>query len=127
MMDTEFAMREELYSTDFCFPRYDLYNPDYKYDLTQKFYIFDCGVGNFCCYADEENIQKIINVAKKYKLEDLFLNKSFSKNALIEFKNKTVDELRKKENLGEDFPVVFYFRRNLLFVTDIYLKDYLNS
>ena len=119
-MNNEFAMREELYNTDFCFPRYKLYDSEHNLDLTQKFYIFDCNVGSFCCYANKENIYKIIDVAKKYKLESLFVYKSFDKNKLFEFKNESLDKLKKKDNLPNDFPVFFWFCRNSLLKTDVY-------
>jgi len=124
-MNCEFAMREELYNTDFCFSRSSLYDHENKYDFTQKFYAFDCNVGSFCCYANRENIYKIINVAKKYNLEDLFLYKSFDKNKLYEFKNNSVDELKKKYDLSDNFPLIFWFSRRPLFITDVYLKAYL--
>ena len=125
-MDVEFAMRTELYDSDFCFPNYKLYNSEHDLDLTQKFYGFDCNVGSFCCYADKENIHKIIDVAKKYELEILFLYKSFNKYSLLEFKTKTIDELRKKNDLPTNFPVIFWFNRRPSSKTDVYLKNYLD-
>lgn len=62
-MEKEFAMRDELYNTDFCFPRCDLYNKSKNYDYSQKFYAFDCNIGSFCCYAIRENILRIVKIA----------------------------------------------------------------
>lgn len=127
-MDSEFKMQEELYSTDFCFPRYDLYDKEKNYDYSQKFYAFDCNIGTFCCYANRENILKIIEIAEKYGLENIFLTKMFNKTSLLEFKQKTVDEIRLTQNIPNDFPVVYWFYRgyNVPIKDGVLLKDYLN-
>ena len=98
-MDCEFAMRDELYNTDFCFSRHDLYDKEKQYDYSQKFYAFDCNIGSFCCYVDNENIIKIIDIAKKYNLEDIFLGKTFNMLSLLNFKNKSNEELRKENKI----------------------------
>ena len=126
-MNSEFAMRDELYNTDFCFPRYMLYDKEMNYDYTQKFYAFDCNIGTFCCLATKENILKIISIAKKYNLEDLFLEKMFNKMSLLNFKAKSNEELRKEYNVPDDYPIVFWFYRgyNVDIKNGVYLKDYL--
>jgi hypothetical protein len=127
MMEQEQMMQEELYKTDFCFPIYNLNDIQKDYDYTQKFYAFDCNIGSFCCYANKENILKIIEIAKKYNLEDLFLNKSFNKMRLLNFKQKTNKEYLKEYNLPENSPVIFWFLRgyNIPIIDAIYLRDYL--
>lgn len=126
-MESEYAMKEELYNTDFCFPHSELIFNFQKYDYTQKFYAFDCNVGKFCCYANRENILKIIEIAKKYDLENLFLTKSFNKTRLVEFKQKTNADLLKEQHLSDDYPVIFWFMRgyNSHGKNDVNLKDYL--
>jgi hypothetical protein len=126
-MEQEFAMQKELYNSDFCFPRYDLFDKEKNYDYTQKFYAFDCNIGTFCCYAKIENVLKIIEIAKKYNLESLFLNKSFNKSQLLNFKQTPNEELLKKYNLPNDYPVIFWFLRgyNIPVANEVYLKDYL--
>ena len=126
-MEQEIQMQEELYKTDFCFPRYDLFDKEKNYDYSQKFYAFDCNIGSFCCYANRENIIKIVEIAKKYNLENIFFGKMFNKTSLLNFKQKSVEEIRIKENIPNDFPVVFCFYRgyNTPAVDGVYLKDYL--
>ncbi len=126
-MDYEFAMSDELYKTDFCFPRYDLYDKEKNYDYSQKFYAFDCNIGTFCCLANKENILKIIGIAKKYNLENLFLEKMFNKISLLNFKTMSNEEFRKENNIHDDYPVVFWFQRgyNHYIKDGVYLKDYL--
>lgn len=124
-MEYEFAMRDELYNSDFCFPESYLLSFNNNIDITKKYYGFDCGVGSFCCFANKENIYKILNVAKKYDCQDLFLNKYFNKNSLLKFKSKTIDELRKNDNSNYKFPVIFWFKRSYA-IDDIRLKDYLD-
>lgn len=126
-MNSEISMSEELYNTDFCFPRYDLYDKDKNYDYSQKFYGFDCNIGSFCCYANRENILKIILIAKKYELEDIFLSKMFNKNNLLNFKAKSNEQLRKENNIHDDYPVIFWFHRgyNTYIKDGVLLKDYL--
>jgi len=126
-MEREFAMKDELYKTDFCFPRYYLYDKEKNYDYSQKFYAFDCNIGTFCCLATTENILKIISIAKKYNLEDLFLGKMFNKMSLLNFKTKSNEELRKENNVPDDYPIVFWFYRgyNLDIKDGVHLKDYL--
>jgi hypothetical protein len=126
-MNLEFEMREELYNTNFCFSRQDLFDKEKNYDYAKKFYAFDCGIGSFCCYAEKENIIKIIEIAKKYNLEELFLNKAFNKNTLLEFKTKNIHEILKNYNLSDNMPVIFWFSRPYYFDNDkmSYVKDYL--
>ncbi len=126
-MQQEIQMQEELYNTDFCFPRYKLFDNEKNYDYSQKFYAFDCNIGSFCCYANRENIIKIVEIAKKYNLENIFLGKMFNKTSLLEFKQKSVEEIRIKENIPNDFPVIFWFYRgyNTPIVDGVLLKDYL--
>ena len=128
-MDCEFAMRDELYNTDFCFSRQDLYDKEKQYDYSQKFYGFDCNIGSFCCYVDDKNIIKIIDIAKKYNLEDIFLEKTFNMLSFLNFKNKSNEELRKENKIPDDFPVIFWFHRGYnSFIKDpLYLKDYIND
>ena len=123
-MELEFTMQDELYNSDFCFPRYDLYDREKNYDYSQKFYAFDCNIGTFCCYANNENILKIIEV----NLEDLFLNKSFNKQKLLDFKSNTVRVIRIIDEIPENYPVVFWFYRgyDVLGVNEVLLKDYLS-
>jgi hypothetical protein len=125
-MDAEFAMRDELYNSDFCFSRQDLFDKEKNYDYTQKYYAFDCNIGSFCCLAEKENILKIIEIAKKYKLEDIFLNKMFDKISLLKFKINSIEEIKKHYGITGDLPAVFWFYR--WYNMDIrgqLLKDYL--
>lgn len=123
----ELAMLDELYKTNFCFPRYDLYDTEKNYDYSKKFYAFDCGIGSFCCYAEKENIFKIIDIATKYKLEDIFLEKSFDKTLLLNFKQQNLEEIRKIYNCPNDHPVVFWFKRgyNEYLINSVSLRQYL--
>lgn len=126
-MEKEFAMQDELFKTDFCFSRYDLYDNKKNYDYSQKFYAIDCNIGGFYCYATKENLLKIVDIAKKYNLENLFLNKTFNKINLLNFKCMTNNELRQKKGLPDDSPVIFYFLRGYNYSLDhsANLKDYL--
>lgn len=126
-MEQEIEMQEELYKTDFCFPRYKLFDIENNYDYNQKFYAFDCNIGSFCCYAKRENILKIVEIAKKYNLENIFLGKMFNKTSLLNFKQKSIEEIRKEQNISNDIPVIFWFYRgyNIPVVDGVYLKDYL--
>jgi hypothetical protein len=126
-MENEFAMQVELFKTDFCFSRYDLYDKEKNYDYSQKFYAFDCNIGGFYCYATKENLLKIVDIAKKYNLEDLFLNKTFNKINLLNFKCMTNNDLRQKKGLSDDYPVIFYFLRGCNYSLDYNakLKEYL--
>ncbi len=124
-MEEQLLMREELYNSDFCFPLHKIFSKN-NIDLTKKIYGFDCNIGSFCCYANKENIYKIINIAKKYELENLFLHSSFDKNELLEFKMKTIEELNKDKLFPNDIPVIFWFLRSRIREKEVYLKDYLN-
>jgi len=140
-MESEFKMREELEATDFVFNRTTLYEKinESDDDYNKKWFLFDCNIGSFCCEATKENIIKIMEIAKKYGHEGIFLFKACRKDELDDFEKKTVEELKEKnkklflnsEKFDHRFPVMLTWMRSYNYYGNkndlIEVKDFLSQ
>jgi hypothetical protein len=129
MNNIEQLLKEELFKTDYCFSTFDLFNNPDKFDNTKKLYGFSLIIGNFLCYANDDNLHKIIKTAQKYNLDYLFLNTVFHTKDLLTFNKENIKKIKKIYLLPDNLPPIFWFTRAKKVNRDtmLILKDYLES
>lgn len=122
-------LKKELFKSGYCFSTFELFNNPEKYDKTKKLYGFSLIIGNFLCYANDDNLHKIIKTAQKYNLDYLFLNTVFNTKNLITFNKENTEKIKKIYSSPENYPPIFWFVRANKFnnETMINIKDYLES